>query len=153
LITGDDVRRECPSGCATNPWPLSSSLALGALPTATPCARLHARVVLDEWGLSTIAETAELIVSELVTNAVAISARHGDEPGIPVVYLRLGTDHLRLMIEVWDSDPGTPVAKQAGPDDESGRGLMLVEALCDRWHWTTVPGWRGKYVFAEIPVH
>jgi anti-sigma regulatory factor (Ser/Thr protein kinase) len=124
---------------------------LGALPTATPCARLHTRVVLGEWGLKTVSETAELIVSELVTNAVAVSARHGYEPGIPVVYLRLVTDHLRLMIEVWDPNPGTPVAKQAGPGDESGRGLMLVEALCDRWHWTTVPGSRGKCVFAELP--
>ena len=54
-------------------WPLSTSLPLGALPGATPCARLHARAVLHDWGLDELAEAAELIVSELVTNAV----RHG----------------------------------------------------------------------------
>jgi anti-sigma regulatory factor (Ser/Thr protein kinase) len=47
---------------------------LGALPNAVPCARLHASLVLAEWGLKALAETAELIVSELVTNAVRASA-------------------------------------------------------------------------------
>jgi len=53
----------------TADWPLSTSLPLGALPGATPCARLHARAVLAEWGLHDLAESAELVVSELVTNA------------------------------------------------------------------------------------
>src|SRR5204863_9364394 len=51
-------------------WPLSTSLPLGALPGATPCARMHARAVLTEWGLDDLADAAELIVSELVANAV-----------------------------------------------------------------------------------
>ena len=51
-------------------FPRRSSLLLGALPSAVPCARLHARQVLWEWGLSEVAETAELLLSELVTNAV-----------------------------------------------------------------------------------
>ena len=53
------------------PWPLTSQLELGALPTAVPCARLHARQVILEWGLTGLAHTAELVVSELVTNADA----------------------------------------------------------------------------------
>src|ERR1700722_9010760 len=63
------VRRER-EAVVTGRWPLRSSLQLGALPTATPCARLHARHVLREWGIIGIADTAELLVSELVTNGV-----------------------------------------------------------------------------------
>jgi hypothetical protein len=49
---------------------LRSQLELGALASAVPCARLHARQVLWEWGAGELAETAELLVSELVTNGV-----------------------------------------------------------------------------------
>ena len=46
-------------------WPLRSYLELGALPTAVPCARLHARHLLWEWGLNGLAADTELLVSEL----------------------------------------------------------------------------------------
>jgi len=62
-------------------WPLVSFLELGALTSAVPCARLHARQVLWEWGLQASADTAELLVSELVTNAVHITrAASADTP-------------------------------------------------------------------------
>ena len=135
----------------------SSSLSLGALRTAPPCGRLHARAVLAEWGLRDLAEAAELIVSELVTNAVrALTGADGwpryGEAGLPVVILRLTTDAARVLIEVWDDIPAGPVAEQAGPEDESGRGLMLIEAVCDRWWWEVVPGRAGKVVSAELRV-
>src|SRR5215467_4083379 len=63
-----------------------SYLELGAYPSAVPCARLHARNVLYEWGVRSIADTVELIVSELVTNAVNAASgyqaapAHGDGP-------------------------------------------------------------------------
>jgi anti-sigma regulatory factor (Ser/Thr protein kinase) len=138
-------------------WPMSSSLPLGALVTATPCARMHSRAVLAEWGLDGLAEAVELVVSELVTNAVRASTDADGRPrydgaGLPVVIVRLGTDGFRVMIEIWDGIPGAPVAEQAGPDDESGRGLLLVEAVCARWSWETVPGWPGKVVWAELLV-
>ena len=143
-----------PPGMADS-WPLSTSLPLGALPGATPCARLHARAVLSEWGLGELAEAAELIVSELVTNAVRASTAPDGHPrydgaGMPVVVLRMASDRIKLMIEVWDVIPGSPAAARPGPDDESGRGLMLVAAQCDRWSWQTVPGWPGKVVWAEL---
>jgi anti-sigma regulatory factor (Ser/Thr protein kinase) len=141
----------------TTSWPFSSSLPLGALVTATPCARMHTRAVLTEWELHDLADSAELIVSELVTNAVRASTDPAGQPrydgaGLPVVIVRLGTDRTRVMIEVWDGISGAPVAEHAGPDDESGRGLVLVEAVCDRWSWQTVPGWPGKVVWAELHV-
>jgi hypothetical protein len=52
--------------------PRQSHLVLGALPTAVPCARLHARLVLAEWGLKESAETAELIVSELEAARIGV---------------------------------------------------------------------------------
>jgi hypothetical protein len=61
----------------TEPWPLRSSLELAALPTAVPNARLHARSILHEWRLEALADTVELLVSEIVTNAVRASAEHG----------------------------------------------------------------------------
>ena len=54
--------------------PLRSYLELGALPTAVPCARLHARHVLREWGLNGLAPDSELLVSEPVTNASSVKA-------------------------------------------------------------------------------
>lgn len=136
-------------------WPLSAHLPLGALPTAVPCARGYTRVILDEWNLASLDDPAELIVSELVTNSVQATAdkdgrpRYG-ETGLPVVHLRLASDHARVLIEVWDSVPGAPAARQAGPDEEGGRGLALVEALSDHWGWTTMPDWPGKAVWAEL---
>ena len=58
----------------SHPRPLCSYLELGALPTAVPCARLHARHLAWEWGLNGLAPDSELLVSELVTNAVKATA-------------------------------------------------------------------------------
>src|ERR1700730_8883242 len=52
-------------------WPLRSFLELGALPGAVPCARLHARELMWEWGLKGLCDDVQILVSELVTNAVA----------------------------------------------------------------------------------
>lgn len=136
----------------TATWPRTSQLVLGALPTAPSCARLHAGAVLHEWGLSGLAETAGLVVSELVTNAVQASTEPSapQRLGLPVIHLRLMADHQGLVVEVWDSNPHAPEPKQAEPDKESGRGLMLVEALCERWGSEVVPGLGGKVVWAEL---
>ena len=54
-------------------WPLRSFLELGALPGAAPCARLHTRHLLGEWHQAALTASAELVVTELVTNAVKAS--------------------------------------------------------------------------------
>jgi anti-sigma regulatory factor (Ser/Thr protein kinase) len=133
-------------------FPQGSSLLLGALPSAVPCARLHARQVLWEWGFSKVAETAELLLSELVTNAVqAARATVSDLP----VNVRLSASRDRLLIEVWDSNvqPPLPRVLEYGfpeVDAESGRGLFLVETLSERWGWypTRNPG--GKVTWCEL---
>jgi anti-sigma regulatory factor (Ser/Thr protein kinase) len=101
-------------------WPLLSHLELGALPGAVACARLHARLVLREWGLSAIAENAELLVSELMTNATQASP---SAEQIQPVGLWLSSDRSRLLILVQDTRryPPEPTGG-AGYDDERGRG-------------------------------
>jgi anti-sigma regulatory factor (Ser/Thr protein kinase) len=113
--------------------------------------------VLHEWGLATLEADTALVVSELVTNAAMAAtdseARLGNArsaSGVPLVRLRLLSDAARVVIEVWDTNPLSPVVTQADPDDESGRGLMLVDALCDQWGWATPDGWCGKVIWAEI---
>jgi anti-sigma regulatory factor (Ser/Thr protein kinase) len=120
-------------------WPHHSFLPLGALPGAVPCARLHTTAVLWEWGMEALAHAAELAVSELVTNAVRASTNaHDARPpgpptGIPVIGLRLAGDRLRLLVEVSDHDPGPPIPTVVDPERDGGRGLVLVEAVSERW--------------------
>jgi anti-sigma regulatory factor (Ser/Thr protein kinase) len=109
-------------------WPRRTELPLAALPTAPGVARGHVRSVAREWGLAGLADIAELIVSELVTNAVQASARL-QTPGPPVVVLWITSDGISLVTHVWDASPEMPVRKDTAPDEESGYGLMLVEAL------------------------
>ena len=127
-------------------WPLRSFLELGAYPGAVPCARLHVKAMLWEWGLS-IAENVELVTSEIVTNSVQAS-RLLDQPS--VVRLWLLSDKERVLILVWDASPHPPTASADSGDDprESGRGLMLVEAISDQWSWYFTRETTGKVVWA-----
>jgi anti-sigma regulatory factor (Ser/Thr protein kinase) len=136
-------------------WPLASSLVVGALPTAVSCARLHAKHLAREWGLTGISETIELLVSELTTNSVQAMARHD---GQPVIRLRLLSDYTRVRIEVWDAEPRPPAPKDPAADGipdleaESGRGLFLVAALSARWAWACTQEPAGKLVWCELDI-
>jgi anti-sigma regulatory factor (Ser/Thr protein kinase) len=130
------------------PWPLRSSLELGALPTAVPCARLHARHLLWEWGLNGLSADAELLVSELATNAVKATA--GQQQA--AIRLQLSSDNTCVRVEVWDADRRPPVPKHDTPDlqEEGGRGLFLVAALSSRWDWYRTREPPGKVVWCEL---
>ena len=82
-------------------WPLRSFLELGPFPGAVPCARLHARQVLWEWGLAASGESTELVVSELVTNAVRASRAMGQG----AVRIWLVSDRAQVVVFVWDAGP------------------------------------------------
>ena len=110
-------------------WSMHSRLDLAALDTAPACARKHAKLVVAEWGLAALADTAELLVSELVTNAV----RASDGLPSPVVGLWLVSDGASLVIHVWDASEQMPVRRDADPDSPAGRGLLLVETLSKDW--------------------
>lgn len=118
---------------------------------------MHARNVMCEWGLPDVAENVELVVSELMTNAILATAGPDGQPryeddlsGLPVVHVRLSSDRARVLVEVWDRSAASPAAKHAEPDEEGGRGLMLVDALCEQWSWDVVPCWAGKVVWAVL---
>ena len=132
---------------------------MGALPTAPRLARGFVAVVLNEWALPDPIEVLELVASELATNVVRAAAGRDDHPRydadgrLHLMWLRLLSDRNKVMIEVWDNLPavlGAPVMKHADDDDESGRGLDMVEMLTEDWGWESVEGWTGKRVWALV---
>jgi anti-sigma regulatory factor (Ser/Thr protein kinase) len=144
-----------------DPWPLRSYLILGAYESAVPCARLHTRLVLLEWGLPPeLAGLAELAVSELVTNSQQASAgldgsRFGGQhvPGRPPVRLWLHADSERILVEVWDASRQLPVKRHPQADDEHGRGLLLVETLSTQCGVYRLEGTSGKVTWAMLECH
>ena len=120
-------------------WPLQSYLELGVLPTAVPCARGHARLVLAEWGLQELADPAELVVSQLVTNGIRASrglvgSRFGGRWSAGMPPVRCGCYPTRtVLLQVWDGNNRMPTRQELDPESEGGRGLWLVEALSEDW--------------------
>ncbi|WP_406339428.1 SpoIIE family protein phosphatase [Streptomyces sp. NBC_00649] len=111
---------------------------VGADPAEVARARASVSEQLISWGLEELDFTAELIVSELVTNAI----RYGRPP----IQLRLIHDRT-LMCEVADAGSTTPHLRRARVFDEGGRGLFLVAQFAE--HWGTRHARRGKTVWAE----
>ena len=93
-------------------------------PSEISRSRERARKALTDWGLAGHTDPAELIVSELTTNAL----RHGAGP----ITVRLSyTQEGDLWLEVHDHGPDRPVVQKTTADDEQGRGLALLDALTD----------------------
>jgi anti-sigma regulatory factor (Ser/Thr protein kinase) len=130
-------------------WPLQTYLELAAYPTAAACARGHVRSVALEWGLADLADTAEILASELVTNALQASRRLRT-PQVPVVRLWVAGDGVSLVIYVGDGSHERPARQEAEPGDESGRGLMIVDALGASWG--SYETHDGKIVWVQISV-
>ncbi|MEU0833750.1 SpoIIE family protein phosphatase [Streptomyces sp. NPDC005969] len=93
---------------------------------------------LSAWGLDGLAFTAELILSELITNAI----RYGTEP----IHVRMLRDRT-LVCEVSDGSSTSPHLRYAATTDEGGRGLFLVARLAERWGTRYTP--RGKVIWCE----
>ncbi|MFF7728180.1 SpoIIE family protein phosphatase [Streptomyces sp. NPDC008001] len=102
-------------------------------------ARRLARRALARWGLEELTDSVELLVSEVITNAVRYAER-------PITLRLLRTDVLRC--EVGDDVPQLPRLRQARPSDEGGRGLYLVNRLARRWGATRLS--TGKVVWFEL---
>ena len=137
----------------------AGTFALATLPTSPFWARRYIRQFLGSCrgiGVGT-ADTAELLVSELVTNAVRFASapapahRHSEHAGM--IWLSVRHFGEELLIEVYDTDANPPVLTDAAEDAENGRGLLLVDALSKEWSYFFPPG-GGKVVYCiiEIPM-
>ena len=105
-----------------------------------PWARHELLGVLEDAGVDIDLECVGLVVTELLTNALL----HGREP----VEVRARATQEQLRVEVHDSSELEPAPRDADPTDLSGRGLMLVAGLVDRWG--VASSRTGKYVWAEF---
>lgn len=103
-------------------------------------ARAAVREQLYDWGLPKLVAPAELMVSELVTNAV----RHSHARPVALRLVRADT----LLCEVDDDDHELPALKSAGPGDETGRGLRVVSTLAREWGASRTGA--GKTVWFEL---
>ncbi|WP_370963649.1 ATP-binding protein [Amycolatopsis sp. cg9] len=119
--------------------PLTAECALPGLAGGLALVRRFTRLTLRAWANSAVADDAQLLVTELVTNAL----RHGR--GRPV--LRLVVTGGQIRIEVFDDDPALPVRRPA--DADGGWGLALVERLSSAWG--TRRHGRGKVVWCALP--
>ncbi|PKT67691.1 histidine kinase [Streptomyces populi] len=108
-------------------------------PAAVPRIRAEATRRLESWGLGEAVFTMELILSELVTNAI----RYGASP----ISLRLLRDGDSLICEVADGTSTSPHLRRAATTDEGGRGLFLVAQMSRRWGTRYTD--RGKIIWAE----
>ena len=104
------------------------------------------------------AETAELLVSELVTNAVRFASdpaparQYSDRVNAGLIWLSVRHFREDFLIEVFDTDTNPPVLADADEDAESGRGLMLVDALSKEWsYFLSMGGGKVVYCVLEIP--
>ncbi|MFJ2263403.1 ATP-binding protein [Streptomyces sp. NPDC087844] len=113
-----------------------------------PRTRALAHAVLGAWGVAQdVLEVAELLLSELVTNALRAHAPSSQQVGVRIA--RSTADGL-LRLEVSDEAPGRPEVRTPSDDETGGRGLLLVEALAHRWGVEEREGGTGKTVWAEL---
>ncbi|MFF4367690.1 SpoIIE family protein phosphatase [Streptomyces sp. NPDC001594] len=108
-------------------------------PSAVSRVRRAAAGQLEAWGMEELSFTAELVLSELITNAI----RYGNEP----IRVRLLHDR-NLICEVSDASSTSPHLRYAATTDEGGRGLFLVAQYAERWGTRYTE--RGKVIWAEL---
>jgi anti-sigma regulatory factor (Ser/Thr protein kinase) len=120
----------------------AAAWTLTARPTAVAQARDLIRDRLLAWGLQGMADVVELLVSELVTNAL----RYGIAP----YGLRMTRDAHNVLVEVSDGNPTVPRLRTAHTGDEGGRGLHLVDELSSDWGVRSRP--QGKTVWFTLAI-
>lgn len=128
-------------GCMTRkPWELPFLAEAEEVARLRRVVRLHLRL----WGLSDIADVAEICVSELAANVV----RHVGEGTPSALVVEMNGTRLRIAMR----DPDTrslPTLVSAGAEDEAGRGLAMLDSLSERWG--VYLGTESKLVWCDLP--
>jgi serine/threonine-protein kinase RsbW len=109
-------------------------------------ARHELRRCLSVWGMDDLADRAELVLSELLTNAI----RHTERPPDREIETRYELLAAGVRIEVHDADDARPTAQNPSVDEETGRGLALVDALTGARWGVSDRGGIGKLVWAVL---
>ena len=118
----------------------SAAIMLRPEPQAVAAARRFVQRTMTQWGQDDLADHACLLVSEILTNAV----HHARSP----IGLRLHHTAREIVTEITDDNTHLPRCRLPGPDDENGRGLMLVDALAS--DWGSRPAETGKTVWFTL---
>jgi len=133
----------------------AASRVLAPQPESVRDARDFTRATLRRWGMAAVSDDAELVVSELVTNALRHglcgSGAPGPDGGGPVVGLRLMFQAPHLICMVTDPSREIPLRRDSDLLDATGRGLCVIESCSSRWGWRLLDG-GGKVVWALLPV-
>jgi anti-sigma regulatory factor (Ser/Thr protein kinase) len=148
----DGMPRLLPVPSAWWETPAVTSRALSARPEEARTARRFVRELLTCWGLETLADDAEMIVDELVVNAVLHGTRSrllNGNPSLTVLRLCMLRRAGEVMLAVIDPGNETPVPREPDWAGESGRGLQIVGALSHVWGWSPIAG-HGKAVWAVL---
>jgi anti-sigma regulatory factor (Ser/Thr protein kinase) len=115
----------------------AETVTLAATANAVPLARRLVVEVARQWHLpQELTENAELVISELATNALKATQYFNEARDIKDVgriKIRLRWTHPSLFTEVWDINPLLPMRKSANDEDTGGRGLGIIEFVCERW--------------------
>ncbi|MFF4710201.1 ATP-binding protein [Streptomyces eurythermus] len=116
-------------------------------PRSAGRARALLRAQLTEWKVDgEVADTAELLLAELMSNAI----RHARRPSGRQIGVRVARYDARLRVEVADANDARPLPRRAAADDEQGRGLAIIQALALRWGCCPRRHGVGKAVWAEL---
>lgn len=132
-------------------WPHKDYVELAAERAAASSAHLRVRESLHQWRLDHLAEDAELVTAELVANAVAATQKISWELGRPPVRLWTVGSRRAVVTLVWDACPEPPRLGAPGLEEESGRGLVLVDALAEWGHYRAASTFGGKVIWAQVP--
>ncbi|WP_455354579.1 ATP-binding protein [Streptomyces sp. SYSU K217416] len=130
------------------PPPTDVSLVFPPDPVWVRAAREAVRTVLTAAGRRDLTDTALLLTSEAVTNAVNACARN--DCVTPVTLFAGWTDPHRLRVLVHDEAPGLPHCRTPGSEDEDGRGMQLISYGADAWGVCTHGPGRGKATWFEL---
>ena len=132
-------------------WPHKDYVALAAEEAAASSAHLRVRESLHQWRLDNLAADTELVTAELVANAVAATRKIAWELGRPPVRMWTLASRQAVLTLVWDACAQAPRLGAPGLEEESGRGLVLVDALAEWGHYRAPGAFGGKVVWARLP--